>query len=535
MIADLENTGQVPPLAAGVCIVGAGAAGISLAVELASRGVGVTLLESGGLTIEPATQALYECEVSGLRHRGINTGRFRVLGGTTTKWGGQILPLDSQDFDRRSWVAGSGWPISKSVLTPCYRRALELEGLGKVLPDDGDVWKAIRVPAPDFGDAITPFFSRWCPEPDFSRIFETQLTGSSRIAVLLHANVCEILLGDNRQTIAGLRCRTLGGREVKVTADSYVFCMGGIETARMLMQPLANQARAPWNESGLTGRYFHDHIDSTLIEVHPRSKSQLHRWFDNIYHAGFKYHPKLRLSANEQKRLGCLSIGATFEFLTKKSERLAEFRESAKRFRRGLLRVGEALRLARHVPDAGLLIRQALRFKFQGRAYNPDDAGIFLRVHCEQAPESDSRITLIPDRDAMGLLKARLCWRIGDLETATIRHFAHAVGQVFSRTHFAEISIFPGLEDAGPALMERLDDSNHHMGATRMADSWREGVVNSDLRLFGVRNGYVCSSSVFPSGGFSNPTHTLIALAARLAEHLADQLKRGCAPASDIA
>jgi choline dehydrogenase-like flavoprotein len=535
MIADLEKAGQLPPLAARVCIAGAGAAGISLAVELANRGVAVTLLESGGTNFEAATQALYQSEVSGRRHTGIHTGRFRVLGGTTTQWGGQILQLDSQDFEHRSWVPESGWPFAKSVLTPYYRRALEIEGVAGSLLDDSEVWKAIGAPVPDFGEALVPFFSRWCPEPDFARVFGARLSEDSRITVLLHANVCEILLGDSQQAIASLRCRTLGGREITVTADSYVFCLGGIETPRLLLQPLAGEMRAPWNESGLTGRYFHDHVDSTLIEVHPRSRRQLHRWFDNIYRAGYRYQPKLRLSADEQKKRRCLSIGASYEFLTRKGELLAEFRAGARKFTRGLLRVSEVLRMARQLPHSGLLLRTAYRFKFQGRAYNPDDAGIFLRVHCEQAPDKDSRITLIPDRDAVGLRKTRLCWRIGHLEIATIRHFAEVVGQAFNRSGFAEISLFPGLEDAGPELFERFDDSFHHMGATRMGSSPDNGVVNSDLRLFGVRNGYVCSSSVFPSGGFSNPTHTLIALAVRLAEHLAERLKRGSIPADDIA
>jgi len=82
-------------------------------------------------------------------------------------------------------------------------------------------------------------------------------------------------------------------------------------------------------------------------------------------------------------------------------------------------------------------------------------------------------------------------------------------------------------------LISHFDDSYHHMGATRMASSPRAGVVDPDLRLFGIRNGHVCSSSVFPTSGFSNPTHTLIALAARLAEHLAADVSRDEARLAD--
>ena len=521
MIVDLEKTEGEHPIHGNVCIVGAGAAGISLAVELARYGVNVTLLESGGLHPEPArTQALYDSELAGLRHNGIHTGRFRVLGGTTTRWGGQILELDPENFDVRPWIPGSGWPFSKSILAPCYSRAIELEGLSTALLHDAAVWKSLKVPEPVFGYSLRSFFTRWCPEPDFTRVFGTKLSENERIKIYLHANVCGIAMNETRDAIAGLRCRTLGGREFSVSASTYVFCLGGIETARLLLQPLDYETCGPWNASGLVGRFFQDHIDSTLIKVLPRNRRQLHRWFDNVYRGKFKYHPKLKLAASEQKRLGCLSIGATFVFQTKRAESLSEFREAAKKLRRGVLGAREAARLIRRLPDASLLVRQAIRLKLQGRAYNPDDEGIFLRVHCEQSPSTQSRITLTSDRDVLGMFRSRLDWRVGELEVATIRHFVATLGQAFKQD-FADIEPFPDLERGGLALTSRFDDSNHHMGVTRMAVSSREGVVDPNLRLHGVRNTYVCSSSVFPSGGFSNPTHTLIALAVRLAGHLA--------------
>jgi choline dehydrogenase-like flavoprotein len=58
------------------------------------------------------------------------------------------------------------------------------------------------------------------------------------------------------------------------------------------------------------------------------------------------------------------------------------------------------------------------------------------------------------------------------------------------------------------------------MGTTRMATDPKHGVVDADLRVHGVDNLYVASSSVFPTVGYSNPTLTIVALALRLADHL---------------
>jgi choline dehydrogenase-like flavoprotein len=138
----------------------------------------------------------------------------------------------------------SGWPFPKSDLRPYHLRAVEIEGLSTALLDDASVWRALRVPEPDFGDAVTPYFTRWCRETDFTRVFGATLTDNPRITICLRANVSEIVLNGNRDAIAGLRCVTLTGRNFIFFADSYVFCLGGIETARLLLQPIAG-ARCP--------------------------------------------------------------------------------------------------------------------------------------------------------------------------------------------------------------------------------------------------------------------------------------------------
>src|SRR5436309_8866114 len=117
MIVDLDHSEPVAQDHANVCIAGAGAAGISLALELGKSGFHVTLLESGGSEEEQATQDLYASEVSGVPHVGIHKGRFRIFGGTTTRWVGQILELDPHNFDVRPWIPNSGWPFSKETLT----------------------------------------------------------------------------------------------------------------------------------------------------------------------------------------------------------------------------------------------------------------------------------------------------------------------------------------------------------------------------------------------------------------------------------
>src|SRR5882762_7020293 len=123
MIIDLATLGDTPELSCDLCVVGSGAAGLAIASEMLHSSVKTIIVESGSLEQEPATQALYDVDISGLPHPGSTQGRFRVCGGSTTKWGGQALPLMASDFERREWIPYSGWPISFEELRPYYERA----------------------------------------------------------------------------------------------------------------------------------------------------------------------------------------------------------------------------------------------------------------------------------------------------------------------------------------------------------------------------------------------------------------------------
>ena len=112
MILDLERDVLPDSLQAQVCIVGAGAVGLSMAVALARLGVDVLLLEAGGAQLESANQAMHEGESTGHPFESVDVGRYRVLGGSTSFWGGQVIAFDDFVIGERPWVGHSAWPLS---------------------------------------------------------------------------------------------------------------------------------------------------------------------------------------------------------------------------------------------------------------------------------------------------------------------------------------------------------------------------------------------------------------------------------------
>lgn len=103
---------------ADLCVVGAGAAGITIAREFANANLRVCLLEAGGLSIDPEVDRLSQIDDVGHRTGNVNADRLRFFGGTTNHWGGHCAPLEPDDFEKQDWIAYSGWPYSYQELRP---------------------------------------------------------------------------------------------------------------------------------------------------------------------------------------------------------------------------------------------------------------------------------------------------------------------------------------------------------------------------------------------------------------------------------
>lgn len=520
MILDFEKAAGPVDIHQDVCIIGAGAAGISLALELSRRGARVLLLEAGGRGFEPRTHALYEGQSTGLAYRGLVEGRFRGLGGTTTQWGGQILEIDELPFRERPWASGGEWPFGKSELAPYYERALRLEGLSGALSDPADIWRELGRAAPDFGEDLISAFSQWCPETNFATLHGATLRQARDLTVLLHANVCELVLSPNGDAIHSVSCVTLGGRKASFTADAYVLAMGGIETSRLLLQPLGCGRAAPWNQFDQVGRHFQDHLVCDAAEVDAPGLNPAAAYFDYASVGGYRYHPKMKLSPELQEKLGVLDTCGTISLTVDGQDDVARAYETFRYLKTRRFDRCSPADLAHFALNLHKLVWHKIPYSRTASAGGSGRAQLRLSVHCEQSPSTSGRISLTSRTDALGLMQAQVDWCLSDLEVRSIRAYVEVAARAFAKRGIGVVRPYPEIMSDDSVLAARVRESSHHIGGARMSNSAETGVVDPDLKLFGVGNGYVCGSSVFPSAGFVNPTHTIVALAARLADHL---------------
>jgi choline dehydrogenase-like flavoprotein len=286
-------------LSADVCILGGGAAGLTLGRELDRTALRVVVLEGGGRRIEPRSQRLYKAEVVGLQHRGVHELRYRVFGGTTTRWAGQALPLADIDFETREWVPDSGWPLTRDQLDPYYVRASEVMGIHRFPRHAANGWPDV-LPAPPAFDPrlLMPFFSQFSAEPNFAESHGARLAGSENVDILLGANVTELVPDRERTYVQVARVRSFDGRQLDVQADAFVLCCGGIESPRILLASNRYAEEGLGNEQDVVGRFFQDHPGFAAGAIRGGRSSGASQTFAPRRSGGIKF--LARFGASEQ-------------------------------------------------------------------------------------------------------------------------------------------------------------------------------------------------------------------------------------------
>src|SRR5215212_6042720 len=250
-------------LEADLCIVGAGAAGISIAREWIGSSKKVLLLEGGGFEYDPKMQDLYRAENVGLPYFPIQAARLHYFGGTTGHWAGFCSTYDGIDFERRPWVPYSGWPITRASLDPYYARAHRVLELGPYEYDAAQWQRRNPSLVPFTLDTRAVFTKMWqfSPPTRMGTRYRSEIVGARNVHLLTHANVCEVETNEAASAVTGVRIRTLEGKTLRARARHYVLACSTIQNARLLLASNRRSPRGLGNAHDLVGRYFMEHLE----------------------------------------------------------------------------------------------------------------------------------------------------------------------------------------------------------------------------------------------------------------------------------
>ncbi|WMS42263.1 GMC family oxidoreductase [Acuticoccus sp. MNP-M23] len=516
MQQDFRNTDTPSNHSADIAIIGAGAAGITLARALAGTGARIVITESGGAAPGDNFDSLNACEVAGLPFPGAEEGRARVLGGATTLWGGQSLPFDPVDFTARAHVPNSGWPIPYEALAPWYTPAEQLLHLDQ-MAYGANGWKFVGVTPPPFDPAKVGCQMSWLSHrKNFAALYGGALAQAANVTILLNATATGLVAGEDGQRIERVTLKAPGGRTGTLTAKTFVVCTGSIETARLLLASPSPDGSGIANRHDVVGRYFQDHPSGHVLDIVPKDLFAFAHLYRPHNRRHYRLFPKVPLAPEVQAQSQVMNATAEVVFQLPQGSPM----ETARAFY-GSLGAGRmpAARNFRNLFGAVSELPRTMRdVVVRRRSPTARGSTVVLWAHIEQAPNPDSRITLSDQRDSLGEPRARIDWRLTALEQKTFRVFAETVQGELARTGLAEATVPSWL--LGDDWRENVTDFYHQMGTARMGTDPATSVVDDTQKAQDIDNLYVAGSAVFPTGSASNPTLTLLALTLRLADHL---------------
>jgi glucoside 3-dehydrogenase (cytochrome c) catalytic subunit len=511
-----------------VVIVGSGAAGGTLASHLARRGVKVALVE-GGPRVNTRTDFNTHAlpfdfparQVPTMRpgKEGFDSERSRGVGGKTMLWNAVALRFSQRDFKGRAHDgAGEDWPIDYKDIAPYYDTVEREVGLcgnrdgledlpdGIFLPpvpmkcSDLILQRAARALGADLvqvrkSTLTVPMNARpachFCgncmagcdvvAKYNSADVHITPAEKAGHVTVFHDCIVREVMVSDENRATGVRYLHRVHRKDGEVRGRTVVVACACVQSIALLM--MSKSRRYPnglANSSGQLGRHFIPHftggIECLLDDLRGKPATNDEGFLDHAYMPSFMH---------TRKRNYARSFGAQVNY---QNRRFAGWAKNVAGFGRG--------------------------YKSAVKAAYP--AFMQFTPYGEMIPNAQSYVDLDPVRtDKFGLPLARRHLRWGNNEESLFNDMVRWSLAILEKAG-AEILSVPD----GPA-------PNHELGGCRMGQDPRTSVVNSDCRTHDVPNLYVVDGSVFPSASEKNPTHTIMALAARAAEHIGERMKRG--------
>lgn len=511
-------------LHADVCVVGGGPAGIVVASELAELGHRVIVLEAGSRSSDvhrirnlPRTtvghvlgsQADTRGHNDGIPYYPLRMSRVRGIGGSTRalkSHGLRSRPLDAIDFEP---ILGEGWPLPYEEFASYLADAARYCGIPGADPS-WDAWSpSLGVNQPT---EITAVGFRHGSRDTFRSHGIRAIEGDRQQWILSAAATgFEV---DSTGLVTGVHVVSRPHGSFTVEAQSIVLAAGGIDNARILlanevllenMGPAANQV----------GRNFMEHLHYVAGYFVPNGQAARQE-INNCFRSRDGQDPWLTStdSVVRAERIARTAFAAVPAYSSSLDS--------------GVSALGRVIRSIPYGPFERSLWSGELQTVLRGAAKIPGGLAeqlgpsvqrdVFaVTAMSEQTPNPNSRITLSDRKDRNGLRLPILEWRLNELDVDSARRSVELFSGELTGANLGE---FVPVWDTHIGRSPAITGGWHHMGTTRMSSHAPEGVVDPNAKLHGVSNVFIAGSSVFPTGGFANPTLSLVALSIRLARHL---------------
>jgi choline dehydrogenase-like flavoprotein len=530
MLIDARQIPENEIINCDICIVGSGAAGITLAHEFLQIGMSVILLESGGMEVDSKTRDLDKGDVLDPNvHDQLELYRRRTFGGTTVAWTGRCVPYDEIDFEQRTYVPYSGWPFPKSTLDPYYSRAHSFAEVGNYSYDPQTILcesarKKPLISGFQSESIETDKLFLFSPPTNFGKKYRDVLVKSSSIKIFLHATCLKISTNQEGNLVESLKVASLRKNEFSIIAKQYILAAGGLENTRLLLLSNDTHANGIGNKEDLVGRFYMGHI-TNRAEVQfkmPNVIWDFERTIEGIY-------CKRAMSIKAEKQIHYELLNHRVMIgrpdIQNPSHKNGVFSATylAKSFFSGKASYETLLAHTKNVlVDSPSLFsfskkwipqRLLAKRKLPSVMLQSSSNTYMLCLDSEQTPNPSSRVSLSDRKDDFGQRRLKVDWQCTEFDMQSMLKTTQLIVQSLLDAKVANANI---PTDLNPTMAL----GGHHIGTTRMSVSSRYGVVDENCKVHGVSNLFIASSSVFPTSSHANPTLTIIAIAIRLADYI---------------
>jgi len=550
MFIDAETLEDQYTFNSDFAVVGAGPAGIVLALELAKSGYEVALIESGKFKFSQSIQNLGDASYFDPKvHAPMSECTRRQVGGTSIIWGGRCLPYDPVDFDERNYIPYSSWPVTYKELEPYFQKTSDYFFCGKAEFDIHNIstikQKSIVPGLPD-EEILTSTLERWSLPTNFGKEYFQDLKQYETIKLLYGLTCTEIESSDPKNQVEALQAKTLSGKTIRVKARKYILAGGALNTTRLLLASDKKHPGGIGNHSGLLGKFYMGHLSGDIATVHFTTPPQetifgFDRDSDNIYlrrRFSFtrEFLHKTQLT-NIVAWLGAPQFNdpshgngiLSLAYLALNAPVLGNYLTSTA-IKNSLVGKDQAIyqaHLMNLIKDFGKLVSFIPGFAYGRFVAKRKIPALFvysaaneypLHYHSEQIPNPDSTVTLSDERDQLGMRRLNINLRCTTQDVESVIK-AHQYWDEHLRKHGCGYLKYL-TDDPEASVWNQAGDGFHQVGTTRMSEDPKDGVLGKNCNVHGFDDLFVASSSNFVTSGQANSTFMIVAFALKLVDYL---------------
>lgn len=436
-------------------------------------------------------------------------------GGTSQLWHNVLAPLDSEDFKYKPWINLSGWPINKDNLVPHYKKVSSFFGFNYSIFDkpndyidyDAEISK-INYDKSVFNHKVLIHPRKYLRT---NKNFDELNKKYSSLRIIKGAVALKFELKGKENCLSYY--------DSNDKSYKYAFSKKFILSAGALNNPdILFNSNHIYEHIPYLGKCLMDHPMGNFYQFRYQKPVSAKIYQSYRFKKGFAIKTALTLNKNIRKNLGMAN--SVFYLQPSFSE---GFNNETEQLKLKLLTVREKIKNLK-LPHNELI---ALAKNFNMAAQIIQYKTGFLSKHhitdcmfvTEQIPSEKSSVKVTNEINKYGNKKTIIDWCISEKDIDEV----HKIYKYVLNNLMSFNNAKPTYNPLNYSWRDRLSSAAHHLGTVRMANNSNSGCVDSNLKVFGTENIYVCDGSVFSTAGNANPTFTCMALASRLGDHLNGQ------------